>query len=185
MGSIAVDHNQQQQHQQQLAAGQQQQQHNRQHQIAEVLAQPSLQPFLQREFNAAEFTSHVLAASRTTAQAQAEQLKQGVRQLEQALSTHVIANHHELLQHARRLAGTEHSLQDVVLSVSSLQASVKRIRAEVEGPYVQVGRGRRAHASQHVCVCSSSSSPCVLQHYSYSTFASSLGLCKDTQQHMQ
>jgi hypothetical protein len=105
---------------------------------AEVLSDPSLQPFLQQDFNAAEFTSHVLAASRTSAQAQAEQLKQGVRQLEQALSTHVISNHRELLQHARRLADTEHSLQDVVLSVSSLQASVKRIRAEVEGPYVQV-----------------------------------------------
>jgi hypothetical protein len=110
---------------------------------AEVLSDPSLQPFLQQDFNAAEFTSHVLAASRTSAQAQAEQLKQGVRQLEQALSTHVILNHRELLQHARRLADTEHSLQDVVLSVSSLQASVKRIRAEMEGPYVQV---RYCHA---------------------------------------
>lgn len=123
--------------QQQIAAGQQGKQ--QQAATAEVLAQPSLQPFLQQNFNAAEFTSHVLASSRTSAQAHAEQLKQGVRQLEQALSTHVIFNHHELLQHARRLADTEHSLQDVVLSVSSLQASVKRIRAEMEGPYVQVG----------------------------------------------
>jgi hypothetical protein len=123
--------------QQQLTAGQQ---HAKQQQAATaaVLAQPSLQPFLQQDFNAAEFTSHVLAASRTSAQAQAEQLKQGVRQLEQALSTHVISNHHELLQHARKLADTEHSLQDVVLSVLSLQASVKRIRADMEGPYGQV-----------------------------------------------
>lgn len=117
------------------AQQQQQQQHAA---TAEVLAQPGLQPFLQQDFNAAEFTSHVLAASRTSAQAQAEQLKAGVRQLEHALSAHVISNHHELLQHARKLADTEHSLQDVVLSVSSLQASVKRIRAEMEGPYVQV-----------------------------------------------
>lgn len=121
--------------QQQLAPGQ----HAKQHQAAEMLAEPSLQPFLQQDFNAAEFTSHVLAASRTSAQAQAEHLKHGVRQLEQALSSHVIANHQELLQHARRLADTEHSLQDVVLSVLSLQASVKRIRAEMESPYVQVG----------------------------------------------
>lgn len=141
--------------QQQLAAGQQ---HAKQQQAATaaVLAQPSLQPFLQQDFNAAEFTSHVLAASRTSAQAQAEQLKQGVRQLEQALSTHVISNHHELLQHARRLADTEHSLQDVVLSVSSLQASVKRIRADMEGPYGQVRRkhlpivGPSASARWHI-----------------------------------
>lgn len=140
-GSLDIDttagHQQQQQQQQQLA-----EQHAKQQQAATaaVLAEPSLQPFLQKEFNAAEFTSHVLASSRTSAQAHAEQLKQGVRQLEHALSTHVISNHHELLQHARRLADTEHSLQDVVLSVSSLQASVKRVRAEMEGPYVQVCR---------------------------------------------
>jgi hypothetical protein len=76
-----------------------------------------------------------------------------VRQLEQALSTHVISNHHELLQHARRLADTEHSLQDVVLSVSSLQASVKRIRAEMEGPYVQVRQGPVCGCAPHRFRC--------------------------------
>lgn len=104
----------------------------------DILSLPQFEPFLQPNFNPAEFTSHVLAASRTSAQAQAEELKQGVRQLDQALSVHVLFNHQELLQHVRRLADTEHSLQDVVLSVGSLQASVKRIRAEIEGPYAQV-----------------------------------------------
>eukprot|EP00775_Hariotina_reticulata_P013433 gene13433-13561_t len=109
-----------------------------QQQPVALLSLPQYQPFLQDDFNAAEFTSHVLAASTTSAQAQAEELKQGVRQLEQALSAHVLLHHQELLQHARRLADTEQSLQDVVLSVSSLQASVKRIRAEIKGPYEQV-----------------------------------------------
>jgi hypothetical protein len=109
-----------------------------QQQPVDLLSRPQYQPFLQNDFNPAEFTSHILAASKTSAQAQAEELKQGVRQLEQALSAHVLLNHQELLQHARRLADTEQSLQDVVLSVSSLQASVKRIRAEIKGPYEQV-----------------------------------------------
>lgn len=104
----------------------------------DMLALPQIEPFLQPDFNAADFTSRVLATSRTSAQAQAEELKQGVRQLELALSSHVLSNYQGLLQHVRCLANTEHSLQDVVLSVSSLQASVKRIRAEIEGPYVQV-----------------------------------------------
>eukprot|EP00882_Tetradesmus_deserticola_P007650 GHRQ01008055.1.p1 GENE.GHRQ01008055.1~~GHRQ01008055.1.p1 ORF type:complete len:346 (+),score=149.68 GHRQ01008055.1:185-1222(+) len=114
----------------------QQQQHEQQ-QPTDLLRLPPFQPFLQPDFNAAEFTSHVLASSRTSAQQQAEELRAGVRQLEAALSSHVLSHHQELMQHTRRLADTEHSLQDVVLSVSSLQASVKRIRAEIEGPYQQ------------------------------------------------
>eukprot|EP00879_Flechtneria_rotunda_P024949 GHRR01026476.1.p1 GENE.GHRR01026476.1~~GHRR01026476.1.p1 ORF type:complete len:481 (+),score=194.62 GHRR01026476.1:205-1647(+) len=124
-------------HQQPVQQQQQQQQHHEQ-QPEDLLSLPQFQPFLEPDFNAAVFTSQVLAASRTSAQVQAEELKQGVRQLEQALSNHVLAHHQELLQHARKLSDTEHSLQDVVLSVSSLQASVKRIHAEIEGPYQQV-----------------------------------------------
>lgn len=119
---------------------------------ADILALPQFEPFLQPDFNPAEFTSRVLAASRTTAQAQAEELQQGVRQLEQALSSHVLSNHPELLQHVRRLADTEHSLQDVVLSVSSLQASVKRIRAEIDGPYTQARLKTRQLKNIHTTI---------------------------------
>lgn len=118
-------------------------------QPTDLLSLPRFEPFLNPQFNAAEFTSHVLASSRTSAQTQAEELKQGVKQLEQALTNHVLDHHQDLLQHARRLADTEHSLQDVILSVSSLQASVKRIRAEVEGPYKQVKLKTRQLHNMH------------------------------------
>lgn len=120
-----------------------------QQQPTDLLRLPRFAPFLQPEFNAAEFTSHVLASSRTSAQQQAEELRSGVRQLEAALSSHVLSNHQTLLQHTRRLADTEHSLQDVVLSVSSLQASVKRIRAEIEGPYQQARSKTRQLSNMH------------------------------------
>ena len=100
--------------------------------------------FLDDDFNAAEFTSRVLARSRAGAQAKAEELRQGVRQLEHSLAQHVAAHHRDLLQHACKLADTDYALQDVVLSVGSLQASVRRMRAEVEAPYAQV----RGHALQ-------------------------------------
>lgn len=105
---------------------------------ASLLSQPAFEPFQQPDFNVAEFTSRVLAGSRTTAQSQADELKTGVRQLEHALAAHVLSSHEQLLQHSRRLVDTEHVLQDVSLSISSLQASVNRIRAEIEGPYSQI-----------------------------------------------
>jgi hypothetical protein len=103
-----------------------------------VLSQPRYQPFLQEEFNAADFTSRVLAGSHTTAQAQSEELKNGVRVLEAELHTEVIQNHKALLGHTRRLHDTENSLQDVILSVDTLQAAVKRINAEIVTPYDQI-----------------------------------------------
>jgi hypothetical protein len=100
--------------------------------------------FLEDDFNAAEFTSRVLARSRAGAQQKAEELRQGVRQLDHALAGHVAAHHRDLLRHACKLADTDYALQDVVLSVGSLQASVRRMRAEVVGPYQAV----RGHAAQ-------------------------------------
>jgi DNA repair exonuclease SbcCD ATPase subunit len=121
-------------------------------QPSELLSLPKFQPFQQDDFNAADFTSSVLAASKTTAHAQSEELKQGVRQLDAALSTHVLTHHQDLLQHARKLVDTEHSLQDVMSSVGSLQASVKRIRAEIEGPYLQIQIRTRQLSNIHSTV---------------------------------
>ncbi|KAF8065824.1 COG5 [Scenedesmus sp. PABB004] len=112
-----------------------------------LLESPQFAPFLASDFNAAEFTSRVLAGSRTSAQAQAEELRAGVRSLEGALSAHVLAHHADLLGHARRLADMEHALQDVVLSVSALQAAVTRVRAEVAGPYAAAAAKTRQLAN--------------------------------------
>jgi len=54
-----------------------------------LLAQPEFEPFKQPGFNAAEFTSNVLAGSRTTAQAQCEELRKGALALEGALTSQV------------------------------------------------------------------------------------------------
>ena len=121
-------------------------------QPSELLSLPKFQPFQQEDFNAADFTSSVLAGSKTTAQAQSEELKQGVRQLDAALSTHVLNHHQDLLQHARKLVDTETSLQDVMASVGSLQSSVNRIRAEIEGPYIQIQTKTRQLSNIHSTV---------------------------------
>lgn len=52
---------------------------------AALLARPEFQPFQQPSFNAAEFTSKALVGSRTTAQAQSDELRRGVRALEAEL----------------------------------------------------------------------------------------------------
>ena len=44
----------------------------------------------------------------------------------------------ELFGHVRRMRDTEASLADVVLSVETLQSAVRRIRAEVAGPYEHI-----------------------------------------------
>lgn len=102
---------------------------------ASVLADPRFQPFQQENFNVAEFTSRVLAGSQTTAAAQSDQLRDGVRLLESELSQEVVQRNRELLSHVRRMLEAETSVRDVVLSVESLQSAVRRIRAEVAGPY--------------------------------------------------
>jgi hypothetical protein len=103
-----------------------------------LLALPQYQPFQATDFNAAEFTSRVLTGSRTSAHAQAEELRQGVRQLEAALASAVVSNHSALLGHARRLLDAETGTQEVAVSVGTLQSAVRRVRAEVEGPYMSV-----------------------------------------------
>lgn len=105
---------------------------------SDLLQLPRFQPFLDNNFNVAEFTSKVLGGSHTTASAQSEQLRDGVHQLESALSDEVVARNKELLHHVRRMLDAENSVRDVVLSVESLQSAVRRIRAEVVGPYEQI-----------------------------------------------
>ncbi|GLI63871.1 hypothetical protein VaNZ11_006987 [Volvox africanus] len=95
-------------------------------------------PFLQTNFNVSEFTSKVLGGLHTTASAQSDQLRDGVHQLETALSGEVVTRNKELLGHVRRMLDAENSVRDVVLSVESLQSAVRRIRAEVAGPYEQI-----------------------------------------------
>lgn len=62
-----------------------------------ILAEPRLAPFTSNNFDVATFVSRVLAGSHTTAQAQSEALKDGVRELDAALATEVLARNKELL----------------------------------------------------------------------------------------
>lgn len=103
-----------------------------------VLESPIFLPFQQENFNVAEFTSRVLAGSQTTAQAQSEQLREGVRLLDSELAAQVTSRSKELLQNVRRMLDAENSLSDVVLSVETLQSAVRRIRAEISGPYEHI-----------------------------------------------
>ncbi len=105
---------------------------------ADVLLAPQFEPFLTEDFNVASFTSRVLAGSHTTAQAQSEQLRDGVRALEGELASEVTSRHGELLRNVRLMLDAERSLGDVVLSVESLQSAIRRIRAEITGPYEQI-----------------------------------------------
>ncbi len=102
-----------------------------------VLNEEQFRVFDNDNFNVAEFTSHVLGGSQTAA-SQAEQLRDGVHQLSSELSSEVVSKQKELLQHVRRMLDAENSVRDVVLSVESLQSAVRRIRAEVVGPYEQI-----------------------------------------------
>ncbi|PNH03954.1 Conserved oligomeric Golgi complex subunit 5 [Tetrabaena socialis] len=104
----------------------------------DLLEEARFAPFQGDNFNVAEFTSKVLGGSHITASAQSDQLRDGVQTLETALSAEVVARNKELLQHVRRMLDAENSVRDVVLSVDSLQSAVRRIRAEVVGPYEQI-----------------------------------------------
>lgn len=131
----------------QPAPGQQEQQHEER--APDLLALPQYAPFTAPDFNAGEWTSRVLSTSRTSAAAQAEELRGGVRSLEGALAAAVLARHGELLGHARRVADAEAGAAEVGASLGSLQAAVRRVRAEVEGPYAAVRAKARQLAALH------------------------------------
>lgn len=103
-----------------------------------VLEDQKFAAFNVNGFDVAAFTSQVLAGSHITAQAQSEQLREGVIRLERELCSEVKSRNKELLHNVRRMLDTQNSLQDVVGSVQSLQQAVRRIRAEVVGPYEQI-----------------------------------------------
>eukprot|EP00955_Chlamydomonas_euryale_P085160 364060-Chlamydomonas_euryale.AAC.3 len=117
-----------------------------------VLNDPQFEPFLQTDFNVARFTSNVLAGSQTTAQAQAEQLREGVRVLDAELRSEVLGRSAELLGHVKRMTCADESLRDVVLGVDSLQAAVKRIRGEIVGPYDAVKKKTRQLHNLHATI---------------------------------
>ncbi|GAX78041.1 hypothetical protein CEUSTIGMA_g5483.t1 [Chlamydomonas eustigma] len=106
--------------------------------VEKLLEDPRFSPFLSDGFNVADFTSRVLAGSHTTAQAQAEQLRSGILSIQNAIGTEVTSRSTELLSNVRRLGIAENSLQDVSLSVGSLQSALQRIRGEIVGPYETV-----------------------------------------------
>jgi hypothetical protein len=91
--------------------------------------------FLADDFNVAAFTSNALGSASTTASAQSEELRNGVQLLDAAIAGEVVTHDRELLHHLRRMLDAENSVRDVVLSVDALQSAVRRIRAEVVGPY--------------------------------------------------
>eukprot|EP00798_Chlamydomonas_sp_ICE-L_P027164 gene27164-2403_t len=116
-----------------------------------VLEDARFAPFLQEHFNVSEFTSLVLGGSHTTAQAQSDALRDGVRLLDTELSAQVVNRNADLLTNVRKMLDTESSLQDVVLSVDSLQSAIGRIRSEIVGPYdlvrVKTRQLRNLHAT--------------------------------------
>lgn len=84
------------------------------------------------------YCSRVLGGSHTTAQAQSEELRDGVRLLDSELAREVTTRNVDLLKNVRRMLDAERSLGDVVLSVESLQSAIRRIRAEITGPYEHI-----------------------------------------------
>lgn len=102
------------------------------------LSDPRFLPFREENFNAADFTGRILAGSQTTAQAKSEELQESVRIVDQELSFHIVSRHKDLLQHSKNLNDADHALQDVFMSVDSLKAAVRRVRAEIAVPYEQI-----------------------------------------------
>jgi conserved oligomeric Golgi complex subunit 5 len=65
-------------------------------------------------------------------------VQDGLRLLEDQLRGEVLARHDELVQQAERLAAAEATFSASSLGVGSLQAALRRVRAEILEPYQQV-----------------------------------------------
>jgi len=113
------------------------------------MLQQQFSDFNTPNFDVAKHTSQVLAGSQTTAQAQLEKMREGTRLLDNALASEVTGKSPELFGHVRRMRDTEASLADVVLSVETLQSAVRRIRAEVAGPYEHIRARTRQLRNLH------------------------------------
>jgi len=64
-------------------------------------------------------------------------VQDGLRLLEDALQAEVVGRHDELVGQAERLAATEATYASSSLAVGSLQAALRRVRAEILEPYQQ------------------------------------------------
>eukprot|EP01026_Neomeris_dumetosa_P048033 TRINITY_DN4139_c0_g1_i2.p1 TRINITY_DN4139_c0_g1~~TRINITY_DN4139_c0_g1_i2.p1 ORF type:complete len:607 (-),score=92.38 TRINITY_DN4139_c0_g1_i2:38-1858(-) len=104
----------------------------------DVLQEGVFGPFKAKEFNPAQFASTSLQTTHSTAQAQIQQLKQGIGILENELRREVNDRHEELFGHAKRLMDQTRALSSVQLSVETLQSSLNRVRSEISGPYQQM-----------------------------------------------
>jgi hypothetical protein len=100
---------------------------------------PRFAPFLESNFNAAEFASRAIASDKhSTAQAQLDRLQEGIERLDNQLRTEVLRNQDDLISQSSELGEVDSSLQRITLSVRSLQSVAARVRAEVLEPYQQV-----------------------------------------------
>lgn len=106
-------------------------------------------PFLDDKFDAGEFASNVLADAHITAQAQNDQLQDGLYLLQENLVTEVGTRRKEMLEQANRLAEAESAFAGTSLAVGSLQAALRRVRAEIVEPYQQVEVATRQVAAIH------------------------------------
>lgn len=113
---------------------------------------PRFAPFLQEDFNPTDFASNALAGAHITAQAQTEQLQEGIQLLDERLRVEVIKRHDQLLRQAGRLRETEQSLHGVNQSVDLLQNSMSRVRSDIMEPYQQVKLKTRQLRNLHETV---------------------------------
>lgn len=90
-------------------------------------------------------TSTTCTAS-SMATEQLEQLRAQARAVDSELASEVTSHSKQLFGHVQHVLDAEGALADVVLSVESLQSAVRRIRAEVAGPYGHI----KARTSQLV-----------------------------------
>lgn len=109
-------------------------------------------PFLDKDFDAGEFASNALADAHITAQAQNDQLQDGLRLLQEQLASEVGARRDEMLDQAARLAEAESAFAGTSLAVGSLQAALRRVRADIMEPYQQVEASTRQVAALHSTV---------------------------------
>ncbi|CAL8469379.1 g8920 [Coccomyxa elongata] len=104
----------------------------------DLSSNPAYAPFCGEHFDAMEFASHSLSTSSTTAQAKTIQLQEGIKALHERIRQEVERRQDDLLQQAESLREAQSFMQGINLSVDSLQAAMRRVRAEVMQPYTSI-----------------------------------------------
>ncbi|KAJ4729021.1 conserved oligomeric Golgi complex subunit 5 [Melia azedarach] len=97
---------------------------------------PILSAFLSPSFSSTSFSSAALSSGSPASTA--EQLHQAIRLLENQLRSEVLSRHTDLLNQLSSLNHAEHALSTVRSAISSLQASVRRVRSELSDPYKSI-----------------------------------------------